>query len=67
MFSRGTDMNQQFKMRDENVKKQMGLYKIENIDNTNICTIVVNPNEYFEQFENRSINKKCKGVRRVLY
>ena len=41
----------------------MGLYEIENIVNANICTIVVNPKEYFEKFKDRSINKKHKGVR----
>ena len=40
---------QQFKMRNENVKKQMGLYEIENIDNANIRTIPANPKEYFEK------------------
>ena len=55
---------QQFKMRNENVKKEMGLDEIENIDNANICTIALNPKEYFEKFKNRSINKKHKGVRR---
>ena len=42
----------------------MGLYEIENIDNQNICTIAVNPKEYFEKFRNRKINTKHKGVRR---
>ena len=42
----------------------MGLYEIENIDNQNICTIAINPKEYFEKFKNRKINKKRKGVRR---
>ena len=48
----------------------MGLSEIENIDNQNICTIAVNPKEYFEKFKNRKINKKHKGVRRdtpVMY
>ena len=45
-------------------KKKMGLYEIENIDNQNICTIAVNPKEYFEKFKNRKINKKHKSVRR---
>ena len=42
----------------------MGLYKIENIDNQNICTIAINPKKYFEKFKNRKINNKHKGVRR---
>ena len=42
----------------------MVLYEVENIDNTNICTIAVNPKEYFEKLKNRSINKKHERVRR---
>ena len=42
----------------------MGLYEVENIDNPNVCAIVVNPKEYFEKFRNKSINKKHKGVRK---
>ena len=42
----------------------MGLYEIENINNANICSIAVNPLEYFEKFKNRTFNKKHKGVRR---
>ena len=44
-------------------RKKMGLYKVENIDNPNISTIVVDPKEYFEKFKNRSIDKKLKNVR----
>ena len=36
----------------------MGLYEVENIDNPNICTIAVNPKEYFEKIKNRSMNKR---------
>ena len=42
----------------------MGLYETGNIDNQNICTIAINPKEYFEKVKNRKINKKHKGVRR---
>ena len=42
----------------------MDLYEIENIDNPNICTIEINPKEYFEKFKDRNINKKHKGVRK---
>ena len=51
-------------IHDPSTKKQMGLYEIEIIDNQNICTIAINPKEYFEKFKNRKINKKHKGVRR---
>ena len=49
---------------DYSTKKQMGLFETESIDNQNICTIAVNPKEYFEKFKDRAINKKHKGVRR---
>ena len=42
----------------------MGLYEIEKSDNPNICTIAINPKEYFEKFKNQKINRKHKGVRR---
>ena len=56
----------QFGIYDENTKKVMGLYEIENIDNPNICTVAINPKEYFEKFENRQINKKIKVLEETL-
>ena len=53
----------QFEMYDKSTKKVMGLYEIENIDNQNICTIAINPKEYFEKFKNRKINKNHKSIR----
>ena len=58
------DFWKNFMVQDKSKKKEMGLFEIENIDNPNICTIAVNPKEYFEKFRNRSINKKHKGVRK---
>ena len=40
----------QFDLHDISTKKVMGLYEIENLDNQNICTIAINPKEYFEKF-----------------
>ena len=37
---------------------------MENIGNPNICTITVNPKDYFEKFKNKFLNKKQKGVRK---
>ena len=42
----------------------MRLYEKENITNAKICTIAVDPKEYFEKFKSRTLNKKHKGVRR---
>ena len=54
----------EFNVQNVNTKKQMGLFEIENIDNPNVCTIAVNPKEYFEKFKNKHVNKKHKGVKR---
>ena len=54
----------QFEIYNADTKKVMGLCEIENINNQNICTIAVNPKEYFEKFKDRKINKKHKGVRK---
>ena len=56
----------QFEISSENTRKQIGLYGIENISNTNTCTIAVNPNEYFEKFKNRTLNKEHEGVRQDI-
>ena len=54
----------QYNVYNAATKKQMGLFEIEHIDNPNVCTIAVNPKEYFEKFKNKDINKKHKGVRK---
>ena len=58
------DFWKNFNVQDKSKKKEMGLFEIENIDNANICTIAVNPKEYFEKFKDKNINKKHKGVRK---
>ena len=67
-IAKGLDVSDKFwkqsAVQDENTRKVMGLYKVENIDNLNICTIAINPKECFEKFKNKKINKKHKGVRR---
>ena len=42
----------------------MPLYEVENVNNENICTIVINRKEYFEKFRSKSINKKHKVVQK---
>ena len=51
-LDRSDDFWKQFGIYDEDNKKVMGLYEIQNIDNPNICTIAINPKEYFEKFKN---------------
>ena len=38
-----------FNVQNKEIKKQVGLYEIESIDNANIITIAVNPKEYFQK------------------
>ena len=54
------DFWQQFNMQNKGTRKVMGLYEVENLDNANLCTIAINPKEYFEKFKDRKINKKLK-------
>ena len=58
------DYWKQYDVHDVTTKKQMGLYEIENINNPNVCTIAVNPKEYFEKLRNKDFNKKHKGVKK---
>lgn len=44
-------------------KKQIGLYKVQSIDNPKMIIIAIKTEEYFEQYGNRNFNKKHKGVR----
>ena len=58
------DFWQQFDVQDKTVKKQVGLQKVESIDNPNVITISVNPKEYFEKYRDKTVNKKHKGLKR---
>ena len=54
----------QFGVCNPKLKKQVGLCKVESIDNANIVTIDVNPKEYFERYRDKNINKKHKGLKK---
>ena len=47
---------EQFKVQNKNLKKEVGLYEVENMNNTNILTIAMNSKEYFEKYKDFSIN-----------
>ena len=40
---------EEFNVQNKSLKKQVCLYEVENINNANILTIVINPREYFEK------------------
>ena len=59
------DFWQQFGVQNKTVKKQVGLFEIENINNANIITIAFNPKEYYEKYHDHSNNNnKKKGLRK---
>ena len=49
---------EQFNVQNKSLKKKVGLYEVENSNNTNILTIAINPKEYFEKYKDFSITKK---------
>ena len=55
----------QFNVRNKDLRKKLGYFAIENIDDPCIVTIVVNPKEYLEQFESGNVNKNIKGLEKV--
>ena len=46
------------------MKKEVGLFEAENVNKANVITIAINPKEYLEEFEDLSINKKHKGIKK---
>ena len=48
------------------LKKQVGLYEVDNINNQNFLSITVNPKYYFEKYKDFSVNKKHMGVKRNI-
>ena len=48
------------------LKKRVGLYEVDNINNRNFLSINVNPKYYFEKYKDFSVNKKHMGVKRNI-
>ena len=54
-----------FGKRNEAIRELVGLYEFENIEHDIVCTICVNPKEYFELYGILyETNKKYKGVKK---
>ena len=58
------DFWEQFNVQNKSLKKQVGLYEVKNIKNTNILMIAINPKEYYEKYKDFSINKKHKSLKK---
>ena len=54
----------QFNCHKKDLRKQVGVFEIENINKPNIITIALNPKEYYERFIDHSDNKKHKGLKK---
>ena len=62
-----SDYFEQFNKHNVSIRKQIGLYKFENIEHGIICGICINPKEYFELYcIFYEKNKKHKGVRKRM-
>ena len=69
-----TEIKKRFGKRDEFWKKidvympenqkVLGLYEVESINDPCVVTLAVNPKEYPEYFQNETINKKHKGIKK---
>ena len=55
---------EQFNCRNEDLRKQVGLFEIESIDKPIVITIALNPKEYYERFIDHSDNKKHKELKK---
>ena len=61
------DFWDQFGVQNKKLKKQVVLFKIENINKPNIITIALNPKEYYEKINNHTDNKKRKGLKKSTH
>ena len=53
-----------FNVKNTNLRKKLGYFSIENIDDPYLVIVAVNPKEYFEKFESDNVNKKHKVLRK---
>ena len=49
---------EQFNCKNENLRKKVGFFEIENIDKPNVITIALNQKEYYERFINHTKGNK---------
>ena len=55
---------EKFDARKENLKKRLRYFEIEHINNPFIFTTACSPEEYYEVFKDKDVNKKHKGVKK---
>ena len=57
-FDTSHEFLDQFNVRNKDLRKKLSYFAIKNIDGPCIVTVVINPKEYFEQFESDNVNEK---------
>ena len=60
-----TDYFEKFQRKNPDLKKQVGLFEVENIGKTNIITIALNTKEYYEKFNDYSDKKKTQRFKKI--
>ena len=63
-FDTSQEFWDRFNVRNANLRKKLGYFSIENIDDPYLVIVAVKPKEYFEQFESDNVKKKHKGLRK---
>ena len=63
-FDRSHKFWEKLSVRDATLKKKLGYYEIEHIDDPCEVTVAVNPKEYLEQSQSENVNKKHKGLKK---
>ena len=64
MFDSSNIYWENFMARKEKLLECLGNVEIEHVDNPTFVTVAVNPQEYYKSFENNSLNKKHKGIKK---
>lgn len=65
-FDRFHQFWKNFNVRDDTLKKKIGYYEVEHIDDLLLIALAINPKDYSKYFENAKPDKKQKGVRNGL-
>ena len=63
-FDTSCKFREKYGVRNEHLKKKLGCFYIENIEDPCVVTVAVNPKDYFEEFDSQSVTKKYKGLRK---
>ena len=63
-FDTSQKLWENYSARNKSLKKKLGYFSIENIDDPCMVTVALNPKEYFEGFKSENINKKHKGLKK---